>query len=185
MEGKGRWWGCMAWFGWRVVWFEMRGRSGLERVLIKGAAAESAASRKRFVTKMPKLGTKLPKIVFFGCRRSRRFALLATHRGPTRNADGGEERPMMRPHSAAPTIKSTGVVGTRLGPDWGQTGARLGPDWGQHGANMGPTWGQHGANMGRLSGGAAGPASGSGGEREDDGRLTRRWFLQMTGSSFS
>ena len=48
---------------------------------------------------------------------------------------------MMRPHSAAPTIKSTGVVGTRLGPDWGQTGANMGPTWGQHGANMGPTWG--------------------------------------------
>ena len=123
MEGKGRWWGCMAWFGWRVVWFEMRGRSGLERVLIKGAAAESAASRKRFVTKMPKLGTKLPKIVFFGCRRSRRFALLATHRGPTRNADGGEERPMMRPpFSRADDQKHRGrrdPLGANMGPDWG------------------------------------------------------------------
>ena len=99
--------------------------SGSGRVLIKSACGESAASRKRFVTKVPKLGTKLPKIVFFGLLRRRGFALLAAHRAPTRNADEGEERPMMMPHSAAPTLKSTGAVGTSLGPAWGQTGAAV------------------------------------------------------------
>ena len=157
---------------------EMRGRSGVG-VRLGACPDQDGRCRIRRVTQATcdeaaRISDEAAQNVIFGLPRRGRCALLAAHRAPTRNADEGEERPMMMPHSAAPTVKSTGAVA-----------ARLRPTWGQHGANMGPTWDQHGTRLGSRSGGAAGPASGSGGEREDDGRLTRRWFLQMTGSSFS